>query len=136
MLSTNERSASFRITEFGSSTTCPLMSPRRRPSRRPSLRKSDEPSRLSFSVTITRDVPPLPSRALRNLSSFCLGRLDLASAGPPSPTTSASASAALATLLCHRITVVLPFAADTSREPRERARSLSYRYLPGADRQW
>ena len=96
------------MTPFGSSIARPLMSPSRRPSLPPRRLTSEEASAPGFSVTMTRDHPLLPARLFRSLSSFS-GVPDLASAGPPSPTTRASASTALVRLRCHRITIAVSF---------------------------
>ena len=126
------------MTAFGSSTTWPLISPSFRPRRPPSLRTSDEGSDPDLRVMITRDVPPLPARLFRILSSLsCFSDgPDLASAGPPSPTTRESASTPLVRLRCHRITISVLSLPDTSRVARGSEHGLPYRYLPVHLRQW
>src|SRR5688572_24145922 len=117
------------------------MSPSLRPSLPPRRLTSEEASWPGLSVTITRDDPLWPARSLRILSSFSRfpelpelpelpewpelpERPDLAITGPPSPTTRASASAALVRLRCHRITIAVSFRFRyLPQHLRERARS-------------
>src|SRR5688572_24278369 len=138
MLSTKGRSASLRMTAFGISSAWPLMSPSFRPRRPPRLRTADEGSAPRWRVMITRDVPLLPTRLFRSLSSLLWlpDDPDCASAGPPSPTTKESASTPLVRLRCHRITISVLSLPDTSRVARGSEHGLPYRYLQVHLRQW